>query len=492
MKRYPYTRGSRRTGERGALSKRRNPVRLGAFVVLAFAAGVCHAAAQEASQTLSPQEEAKIAKMLAESGVPSISVAIVENGETSYVRAFGRASMSPDRAADRNTRYAVGSISKQFTAAIVLLLAERGELSLDDRVGKYFPDLTRANEVTIRDLLSHTSGYEDYAPQDYNIPEWLKPTTPEAILDKWAKKPLDFDPGTKWQYSNTNYVLAGRIAEKAAGQPLMAMLREKIFEPLGMTSAGDCSVDQTPDDAVAYTRYGLGPARPALREAKGWYFAAGELCMTPADLAKWNISFLKETILSPASYEEFRREVRLKDGDYTHYALGLHLGDLDNVPAISHSGEVSGFLATNWIFPTRNAAVTVLSNQDDIELVDPLAEEIARYLLEPERRQHPTEASAEELRQVRSMVEGLAQGRIDRALLTSNLDFYFNETALRDMASSLGALGAVKEVRRIRESLRGGMRFRIYRVQFEKKALLLTVYLMPDGRYEQFLPVEEF
>jgi D-alanyl-D-alanine carboxypeptidase len=474
--------------------KGRNPALLAAFVllVLAFTHEIYPALAQPASRALGPQEEAKIAKMLAESGVPSISVAVVENGETTYVRAFGKASLSPERAADANTRYAVGSISKQFTAAIVLLLAEQGKLSLDDTVAKYFPDLTRANEVTIRELLSHTSGYEDYAPQDYNIPEWLKPTTPEAVLDKWAKKPLDFDPGTKWQYSNTNYVLAGRIAEKAAGKPLMAMLQEKIFDRLGMTSAGDCSVDKTPDDAVAYTRYGLGPARPALREAAGWYFAAGELCMTPADLAKWNISFLQRTILSPASYEEFAHEVRLKNGDYTHYALGLHLANLDDIPVLNHSGEVSGFLATNWIFPTRGAAVTVLSNQDDIELVDPVAEEIARYVLEPDRREQPSEASAEELRQVRSMVEGLQQGRIDRSLLTSNLDFYFNEVALRDIQSSLSALGAVKEVRRIRESLRGGMRFRVYRVQFEKKALLVTVYLMPDGRYEQFLPVEEF
>ncbi len=463
-----------------------------AAVFFVFPSGPPVARAQSAGQALDPQEEAKIAKMRSDSGVPSISVAIVENGKTAYARAFGKASLSPDRAADASTRYAVGSISKQFTSAMILLLVQQGKLSLDDTVSKYFPDLTRANEITIRELLSHTSGYEDYAPQDYNIPEWLKPTTPEAILNSWAKKPLDFDPGTKWQYSNTNYVLAGRIAEKVSGQPLIEMLRANVFGPLGMTSAGDCSVDKTPSDAVAYTRYGLGPARPALREAAGWYFAAGELCMTPSDLAKWNISFLHKKILSPASYDEFAREVLLKNGDHTRYALGLHVGDLDNIPALDHGGEVSGFLATNWVFPTRDAAVTVLSNQDDISLVDPVAEEIARYILEPEHRQQPTEASSEELREVRGMVEGLQQGKIDRSLLTSNLNFYFDATALHDMNTSLGALGAVKDVRRIRETHRGGMRFRVYRVQFQKKVLLVTVYLTPDGRYEQFLPVEEF
>jgi D-alanyl-D-alanine carboxypeptidase len=153
---------------------------------------------------------------------------------------------------------------------------------------------------------------------------------------------------------------------------------------------------------------------------------------------------------------------------------------------------VPDFLATNWVSPARDAAVTVLSNQDDIDLLAPVAEEIARYVLEPDRRQQPSEASAEELRQVRSMVEGLQPGTIDRSLLTRNLDFYFNDAALRDIKTSLSALGAVKEVRRIRENLRGGMEFRVYRVQFEKKALLLTVYRKADGHYEQLLPVEGF
>ena len=101
------------------------------------------------------------------------------------------------------------------------LLQEDGKLSLDDAVGKYIPNLTRANEVTIRQLLSHTSGYQDYWPQDYVPPFMLQAITSEKILDLWARKPLDFDPGTRWQYSNTNYVIAGMIIEKASGMPLL-------------------------------------------------------------------------------------------------------------------------------------------------------------------------------------------------------------------------------------------------------------------------------
>jgi D-alanyl-D-alanine carboxypeptidase len=176
----------------------------------------------------------KISSSLKKAGAASVSVAVVQDGKLIYAKAFGFADLAVKRPADVNTRYAVGSISKQFTVVALLLLQEQGKLSLDDAVARFFPNLTRANEVSIRQLLSHTSGYEDYAPQDYIIPEWTQPTTPQAIVDHWAKKPLDFDPGTKWQYSNTNYVLAGEIFEKVSGQPLVAFLREKIFLPLGM------------------------------------------------------------------------------------------------------------------------------------------------------------------------------------------------------------------------------------------------------------------
>jgi len=279
----------------------------------------------------------KISSSLAQAGAPSVSVAVVRDGRLVYAKAFGSADLAAHRAADVNTRYAVGSISKQFTAAALLLLQEQGKLSLDDRVAKYFPDLTRANEITVRELLSHTSGYEDYAPQDYIIPEWTQPTTPQAILDRWAKKPLNFDPGTKWQYSNTNYVLAGQIFEKVSGQPLVAFLREKIFQPLGMQSASDWP-PEIPADAVAYTRYAIGPPRATKREATGWYFAAGELAMTPSDLAKWDIAFLEHRILSAVSYDEFTREVKLANGDHTNYALGLSLGQIGPMPEIEHGG----------------------------------------------------------------------------------------------------------------------------------------------------------
>src|SRR5580700_4445177 len=221
---------------------------LRALTVIAFAGSL---AAQ-----LPPATTAKIDviadKALADSGAPSVSIAVVQDGQIAYVKAYGKA--RPDM------RYCIGSVSKQFMAGAILLLVQDGKLSLDDKVGRYLPNLTRANEITIRQLLSHTSGYQDYYPQDYVAPFMRKPVTAGQIIDQWARKPLDFDPGTRWQYSNTNFVIAGRIVEIVTGGPFFDFLSKRILKPLGMASAINLA-DQSmgPQDAAGYTRFALGP-----------------------------------------------------------------------------------------------------------------------------------------------------------------------------------------------------------------------------------------
>lgn len=451
-----------------------------------FAAlALCFGLSAQQPATLPSKLNSKIADALKKSGAPSVSVAVVQDGKLVYAQPFGMMDIAKSREANLGTRYAIGSVSKEFTAAALLKLQEEGGLSLDDKVSKYYPNLRRADEITIRQLLSHTSGYEDYAPQDYIIPEWTEPITPAAILDRWAMKPLNFEPGTKWQYSNTGYVLAGSIFEKVAHQPLVAYLDAWIFKPLGMTSAGDWKIGD-PENAVAYTRFAAGPPRAVKREAPHWYFAAGELAMTPSDLAKWDIAFLEKKLLSARSYGEFTREVMLANGNHTHYALGLSVGEMSSIPMLSHSGEVSGFLSSNMIFPTRNAAVVVLSNEDGVNLVGAVARQVAATLLLPDA----AEGKPKDTAQVRRVVAGLREGKIDRGLFTSNANSYFTPEALGDLKTSLAKLGKLKTVAFGSEGLRGGMTHRSYRAEFEKKTLNLNIYITADGKFEQFM-VEE-
>jgi D-alanyl-D-alanine carboxypeptidase len=420
---------------------------------------------------------------LAKTGVPSASIAVVKDAQIAYLHAYGNARLDPPTPASTEMRYAIGSISKQFTATAILLLQEQGKLSLDDKVAKFLPDLTRANEVTIRQLLSHTSGYQDYWPQDYVMPMMLQPVTAQKILDGWARKPLDFDPGTKWQYSNTNYVIAGLIIEKASGQPLLQFLQQKVFAPLGMKSVADVNAAKLGDtDPAGYLRYALGPPRPAPKEGAGWLFAAGELAMRAEDLAKWDISLIDQKLLKPGSYRDLETEVLLKDGVGTEYGLGVFVRRDSGHRALSHGGEVSGFTADNTIFPDERVAVVVLTNQDAAGASGAIARSIAPLLLATDDPQTPAKLS-----QARKIFEGLQHGTIDRSLFTDNANFYFNDQALKDFAGSLGPLGTPEDFTQAFQSLRGGMQFRLYSIKFPKARLRAWTYEMPDGKLEQFL-----
>jgi CubicO group peptidase (beta-lactamase class C family) len=424
--------------------------------------------------------DAIVRKALTDTGIPSASIAIVQGGAITYLQAYGDGRIQPRAPALPSMRYSIGSISKQFTAAAVLLLAEQGKLSLDDPVSRFVPNLTRGNEVTIRELLSHTSGYQDYWPQDYVPPFMLQSITADTILEQWARKPLDFDPGTEWQYSNTNFVIAGLIVEKASGVPLLQLLSERIFAPLGMKSV--MNIDQnrlTETDAAGYLRYAIGPPRLAPKEGKGWLFAAGELAMPAEDLAKWDISMINQSVLQPGSYAQMEKEVVLKNGLGTRYGLGVEVRQEFGQRAIEHGGEVSGFTAHNMVFPEASMAVVVLVNEDSVEASGDIARKIAALLF------READAGKQE-EQSREIFAALQQGKINRALFTDNCNSYFTDQALKDFGSSLGPLASPTEFTQTYKQDRGGMTFRLFEVHFPKKTLEVWERIMPDGKIEQY------
>ena len=420
-------------------------------------------------------------EILQSTGVPSASVAVVTNAQITYLQAYGDASAEPRRPALPSMRYSIGSISKQFTAAAILLLVEDGKLSLDDRVAKYLPTLTRAGDVTIRQLLSHTSGYQDYWPQDYVPPFMLQEVTADRILDLWARKALDFEPGTQWQYSNTNYVIAGLIVEKVGGRPLLQILQERIFSRLEMRSVMNIDRERLGDtDATGYTRYALGPLRLAPKEGKGWLFAAGELAMPAEDLARWDIALGRRELLQPDSYRELATDTRLTNGNPTHYGLGVSVTHVAGHSAWRHGGEVSGFTADNIVFPADRAAIVVLTNLDSATAANQIGDRIAGLLFPAPA------AEASTLPRDRAIFEGLQHGKIDRALLTDNCNSYFSTQAIGDFASSLSPLGTPADFSLSHHSTRGGMTTRVYNLKFSQKTLELVLREMPDGKIEQY------
>jgi len=356
---------------------------------------------------------------------------------------------------------------------------------MDDTVAKWLPGISGGDRITIRQLLSHTSGLQDYWPQDYSFEAMETPVAPQAIVDRWAKKPLDFSPGTQWQYSNTGYVVAGLIAEKAAGEPLLALLQRRIFKPLGMTA-----YDQ--DKAVGgsfptgYHRNALGPVRAAPPPAEGWLFAAGELSMSAGDLAKWDVARLNRSVLPADDWVDQEKPVLLNDGTTTNYGLGVSLGKRGGQPYVEHSGEAVGFLSENIVFPDQKAAIVVLTNADFGDAFVAIAQGLAKVVL-------PASADSDEAgktKAARAMFDSLRNGTLDRHLLTANAAYYFTAQVLADYRASLSPLGEPTGFELVgSKRLRGGFVQRRYTVTYPKQKLSIATFAEPDGqqRYEQFL-----
>jgi CubicO group peptidase (beta-lactamase class C family) len=433
--------------------------------------------------------EAVVTDVMTKTSVPSVSVGIVQGGTVVFTGAFGKARLDPPMPARPEMRYAVGSISKQFTAACILLLQQDGKLSVDDPIAKYFPELTRATDVTIRHILSHTSGYQDYAPQDYTIPAWTTPTTANAIIHAWATKPLDFEPGTQYQYSNTNFNIAGLIVEKVSGEPFWPFLSRRILKPLGMHDTIDLDTEHQMVEPTGYMRNAFGPLRPALIEAPGWYFADAQMAMPTRDLLTWDISLMNQSLLSPASYAAMETDTRLKNGQTAGYGLGVSLSTRDGHRVVSHGGEVGGFVAENTVFPDDKVAVAVLTNQEASSAAGSIARAIALLLVPPQAApaRTSTDSAAAEA-QARQTLTDFQQGKIDRSRFTANCNFYFGQTAIRDYQTSLAPLGTIQTVMQTSSSPRGGMIFRAFDVVFANGTKArLTTYTTSDGRIEQFL-----
>ncbi len=454
------------------------------LIIGSISVGATDSHGQQLTALQRAQIDSAAVVILNASGAPSGSIAIVRDGAIVYENAYGSGRINPNLPATPPMRYAIGSVSKQFTATAILLLEEDHKLSLDDKVAKWFPQLARANDVSIRQLLSMTSGYQDYWPQDYVPPFMEIPATIQTIMKGWATASLDFEPGTKYQYSNTNYVIAGAIVERVTGTPLMDFLQKKIFGPLKMTSVADFDASAlSPNDAGGYLRNALGPLRPAPKEAKGWLFGAGHLAMTAYDLAIWDIAVMNHTVLSQNSLKTQQTEVILSSGKATGYGLGVDIGTPGGRRCISHGGAVSGFTSSNSIYPDDRSAIVVFTNiyPGATNAPQQLSNVIARIIFPP------TETSVKALDLARRLYDSLAKGTIDRTVLTPSANAYFTGEVLSDFAGSLGPLGTPSDFSSVNESVRGGMTIRTYRIRAGSTSIRLSTMTLPDGQIDQYL-----
>jgi CubicO group peptidase (beta-lactamase class C family) len=302
------------------------------------------------------------------------SIAVFRQGQLVLAKGYGYADLADRVPASANTIYRLASVTKQFTAAAILHLAEEGELSLDDQISDYLPDYpSPGRRITIRELLSHTSGLSDVAVIPILEEGGGVGYTRDRIIGLVGSQPLDFEPGTGHSYSNVGYILAGMLIEEITGTTFADYVTKEVLEPAGLDQTSFCPDEQPSADRWAHgydLQYGNWPR--ALRLGRPPAFvdpapinmevvsSAGGLCSTVTDLARW--PGLLRSYLAPASYREMSRPTVLADGTRVPYGLGVPLRQFEPHPAVSHGGVVTGFVSLVADFPEDDVTVAILVN----------------------------------------------------------------------------------------------------------------------------------
>jgi D-alanyl-D-alanine carboxypeptidase len=330
--------------------------------------------ALEADPALGARMDTAAARALREIPAAGFSVAVVRHGQPVLAKGYGYADLAERIPASASTIYRLASITKQFTAAAILHLVEEGKLSLEDQISDYLPDYPAPGRgITIRNLLSHTSGLSDVAVVPILEESGGVGYTRDQIIDLVASQPLDFEPGTGHSYSNVGFMLAGVVIERVTGTSYADYLTDEVLRPLGLDHTSFCPDEQPPADRWAHgydLQHGNWPRALRLGRAPAFVdpapinmdvvSSAGGLCATATDLARW--PGLLRSFLDPASYREMSRPTVLADGTEVPYGLGLQIRQFGDHPALSHGGVVNGFVSLVADFPEDDLTVAMLVN----------------------------------------------------------------------------------------------------------------------------------
>ena len=287
------------------------------------------------------------------------SVLVSRNGKAIFSKGYGMANLELDVPNAPNTKFRLGSITKQFTAAAVLLLQERGKLSVQDPVCKYVDACPPAwSEVTVHHLLTHTGGVPSFTNFPDYMTKMMMPEKIDSMIARFKDKPLDFKPNEKWNYSNSGYFLLGHIIEKASGESYEAFLQKNIFDPLGMSNSGyDYHATILKNRATGYSLRNGKVVNSAVIDMSQPY-SAGSLYSTVEDLLKWNEALFSDKVLSPKSREAMFTAVK------NNYGYGIGIQQKFNRRMISHGGGINGFSTSLAGFPDEKVTVVVLRNRD--------------------------------------------------------------------------------------------------------------------------------
>ncbi|MBO9611824.1 MAG: beta-lactamase family protein [Dyadobacter sp.] len=313
-------------------------------------------------------------------GEPGANILIAKSGKIIYQKAFGMANMELGVPSDTATVYYIASNTKQFTAVAILQLVEKRMISLDDTLGKFVKSVAPASGITIRQLLSHTSGLNGNGYRDsLNIPEGK---TVQAETERYAARNVAFAPGSKWAYNNANFQVLGHIIEKLSGKTYAEYIRENIFVPAGMNA----SLVATSDEPIVKGRasgYGIlrkGIVNYPLHDISE-FFASGGILTTASDMLRWNRALVSGKLLPKNLLELAFTPIRLNNGLIAPYGFGWYVDDLRGSTVLRHGGAVPGFISETFYLPEKDIYIVILINSESAVIPQVLARIAASELL---------------------------------------------------------------------------------------------------------------
>ncbi len=435
--------------------------------------------------------DAYAADVVREQGAPGVALTVLRNGKIVLAKGYGKRALEDGEPVGPETPFAAGSVTKQLVCACVLLLAEEGKLSVQDKVAKYFPKLTRAEDITLYQLMTHTSGYPDFYPLDFVDSRLRKPIDPDQLAAEYAGGKLDFEPGKRWSYSNTGYTILGRVVEKVSGKPFGEFFAERILTPIGMKHSVFDPPPGGKGSTRGYTSVALGPLEAAHPESQGWLYTAGGLWASAPDLARWDLALMEGKVLKPDSFRQMTTPVTLADGRFKDYGCGLQVGRRDGEIILTHGGAISGFRAFNAMIPRTKSALILLCNSETADL-GPLTQTILGLLLKDEGEPEiPKVAGPSPRTAALDFLHAMQAGKLDREKLGEEFSAYLTDERIQASASRLKALGEPEKVGVESVHERGGMEVAAVRLTFKSAVLKGLLYRTPDGKIQQLLFVKE-
>ncbi len=316
------------------------------------------------------------------SAEPGCEVLVSKHGQVIYKKAFGSADLELNVPLKPDMVFNLASITKQFTAVAILQLVEQGKISLQDSLQKFIPDFpSKGYTITIENLLTHTSGIRDYMQINYpNLYMERWDFSPKQLIDSFKNYSLEFEPGTKFSYSNSGYYLLGYIIQKVSGERYQSYIEDNLLKPLGLTHTYfDSANIIIPNRVHGYSREGA-----TFKNADYWSptieYAAGGLISNVADLFKWHQGLYTYKILKKETLEKAFTSYHLKDGKPTGYGYGWFLRTSNGIKSIEHEGGMPGFLTNEIYYPAEDVFIAILCNNGSISIND-LSVNIAQIAL---------------------------------------------------------------------------------------------------------------